>query len=197
MRKIVFALIGLGLVAIVVIGLTQSEGGVAPNPGDIQSKAPSQEEVDKAFEGSPPPLAKLHEEANQIVPGGQKELDRRLAALKGHPVVVNFWGSWCGPCRLEFPHFQQVAVDYGKRVAFLGVNARDNPGQAKKFLKEFPVTFPSVEDGEGSIAARLGARGYPTTAYYDKSGKRVFVHQGLYEEEKDLTDDIREYLGVS
>src|SRR3712207_6667415 len=117
MRRLVFALIGLGLVAIVVIGLTQSEGGVAPNPGDIESKAPSAEEVRKAFEGSPPPLVRLHERANELIPGGRREYRRQLAALKGHPVVVNFWGSWCAPCRLEFPVFQKQAVEWGNRVA--------------------------------------------------------------------------------
>jgi cytochrome c biogenesis protein CcmG, thiol:disulfide interchange protein DsbE len=195
-RRLVFALIGLGLVAIVVIGLTQSEGGVAPNPNEIESRAPSEAEVRQAFADAPPALDRLHERANEIIPGGRREYERQLDALRGHPVVVNFWGSWCGPCRLEFPVFQQQAVEFGDRVAFLGVNARDNREEAEEFLAEFPVTFPSVEDGSGGIASRLGARGYPTTAFYDERGERVSVHQGIYERDEDLAAAIRRHLDV-
>jgi thiol-disulfide isomerase/thioredoxin len=193
-RRIVFALIGLGLVAIVVIGLAQSEGGTSDGPDEIPSPTP--EDIRRAFADAPPALDRLHARANEIIPGGRDEYERQLDALKGHPVVVNFWGSWCAPCRLEFPVFQQQAVKWGDRVAFLGVNAQDNRAKAKEFLEDFPLTFPSVEDGRGGIAGRLGARGYPTTAFYDADGERVFVHQGPYETEKDLADDIREHLRV-
>jgi cytochrome c biogenesis protein CcmG, thiol:disulfide interchange protein DsbE len=192
-RRLVYALIGVGLVAIIVIGLTQSKGGGGPDPNKIVSKAPSQATVDAAFKGSPAPLAKLHREANQIIPGGRPELQRQLAALKGYPVVVNVWGSWCGPCRLEFPSFQQQAVKFGRKVAFLGVNARDNRGAAKTFLKQFPVTYPSVEDVNESVLGRLGGRGYPSTAFYDRQGKLVFLHQGLFRSDAELADAIRRY----
>ena len=59
--------------------------------------------------------------------------------LRGHPVVVNKWGSWCGPCRAEFPYFQRQAIEHGKKVAFLGVDGKDNDANAEEFLKEFPV----------------------------------------------------------
>jgi|tagenome__1003787_1003787.scaffolds.fasta_scaffold20682961_2 cytochrome c biogenesis protein CcmG/thiol:disulfide interchange protein DsbE len=195
-RRLVFALIGLGLVAIIVIGLTQSKGGSGPSENEIVSKAPSAAEVDKAFAGSPPPLARLHGQANQLLPGARKELRRQIAALKGYPVVVNVWGSWCGPCRVEFPSFQQQAVNFGKKVAFLGVNARDNPGDAKAFLRDFPVTYPSVEDHDEAVLGRLGGRGYPSTVYFDRNGKQVHIKQGQYLDEKSLVDDIHRYTGV-
>jgi cytochrome c biogenesis protein CcmG/thiol:disulfide interchange protein DsbE len=196
-RRLVFALIGLGLVAIIVIGLTQSKGGAGPNPNDIVSKAPSASAVSKAFAGSPPPLAALHRRANEIIPGGRAELQRQIKALKGYPIVVNVWGSWCGPCRLEFPSFQQQAVRYGRRVAFLGVDARDNRGAATKFLRDYPVTYPSVEDGDESVLGRLGGRGYPSTAFYDRRGKLVTLHQGLFRSDAELSDAIRRYAGVA
>jgi cytochrome c biogenesis protein CcmG, thiol:disulfide interchange protein DsbE len=195
-RPLVYTLIGLGLVAVIVIGLLQSKGGVAPNPNKIESKAPSAAVVRKAFQGSPAPLATLHREADRLIPGGRSELERQLAKLRGHPVVVNLWGSWCGPCRIEFPSFQQQAVRFGARVAFLGVNAKDNHGDAVRYLRKFPVTYPSVEDPDESVAHKLHTLGYPTTVYYDRSGKKVFVHQGVYADEKDLVDDIRRYTSA-
>jgi thiol-disulfide isomerase/thioredoxin len=196
-RRLVYALIGLGLVAILVIGLTQSKGGTAPNPNAIRSRAPSAAEVARAFKGAPPALAALHRRANQLIPGGRAELQRQVRALKGNPIVLNVWGSWCGPCRLEFPSFQQQAVRFARQVAFLGVDARDNPGAAKRFLRDFPVTYPSVEDPDESVLGRLGGRGYPSTAYYDRSGKMVYLHQGPYPTDAALAEDIRRHTGVS
>jgi cytochrome c biogenesis protein CcmG/thiol:disulfide interchange protein DsbE len=195
-RRLVYALIGVGLVAIIVIGLTQSKGGGGPGENEVVSKAPSAAETAKAFKGSPPPLARLHRQANTLIPGARSELQRQIAALKGYPVVVNIWGSWCGPCRVEFPSFQQQAVKFGSKVAFLGVNARDNPGDAKKFLREFPLTYPSVEDHNEAVLGRLGGRGYPSTVYYDRDGKKVYLKQGQYLDEQALVDDIHRYTGV-
>src|SRR3712207_937525 len=125
MRRFAAALAAAGVATAVGIGLTQSQSGTAPNPDEIVSRAPSDAEVARAFAGSPPPIAALHRRAGRLIPGGRDELRRQLEALRGHPVVVNVWGSWCGPCRLELPAFQQQAVRFGREVAFLGVNARD------------------------------------------------------------------------
>jgi thiol-disulfide isomerase/thioredoxin len=195
-RRLVFALIGLGLVAIIVIGLTQSKGGTGPGANEIVSKAPSGAEVKKALAGSPAPLAKLHREANQLIPGGRPELMRQIKALKGYPVVVNIWGSWCGPCRVEFPSFQVQAVRFGRKVAFLGVNARDNRGDARTFLRDFPLTYPSVEDHNEAVLGRLGGRGYPSTVYFDRAGNQLHIKQGQYLDENALVADIRRYTGA-
>ena len=195
-RRLVFALIGLGLVAIIVIGLAQSSGNKGPSESQVTSKAPPPAEARRALAGSPAPLARLHREANRIIPGGRAELNQQLKGLHGYPVVLNIWGSWCGPCRVEFPSFQQQAVKFGSKVAFLGVNARDNRDAAQGFLKQFPLTYPSVEDPNEAILGKLGGRGYPSTVYYDRNGKQLFIHQGQYQTEKDLVDDIHRYTGV-
>jgi thiol-disulfide isomerase/thioredoxin len=192
----VYATIALGLVAVIVIGLVQSSNSGDRPSGKLVSRAPSAAEQQRAFAGSPPALAALHARANELLGGGSGRYQRELAALKGHPVVVNVWASWCGPCRLEFPVFQQQAVRFGRDVAFLGVNSGDNKGNAQDFLAQFPITYPSVQDGGQRIAQDLGLRGLPGTAYYDATGKRVFLHQGGYSRDGDLQRDITRYLGV-
>ena len=147
----------------------------------------------KALAGSPPPLAALHEQADQLLPGGSEAYDKRIAALRGYPAVVNVWASWCGPCRFEFPTLQKLSAAYGKRVAFLGVNSEDADDAAKTFLEEAPVPYPSYTSGDGGIANELGAIGLPATAFYDRQGKLVFLQQKPYTNDAELRADIERY----
>ena len=101
---------------------------------DPKSNAPTKAEIQRAFAGSPPKLAALHNQGGQLLDGGKDAFHARLDDLRGYPVVVNSWGSWCAPCRGEFPVFQRAAVQLGKRVAFIGLDGQDNEGNARKFL---------------------------------------------------------------
>jgi cytochrome c biogenesis protein CcmG, thiol:disulfide interchange protein DsbE len=162
--------------------------------GDPKSAAPSQAEITKAFAGSPPKLSALHNQANQLLGGGKSAFQERMSELRGYPIVVNSWGSWCGPCRDEFPVFQRVAVDLGKRVAFVGLDAQDNDGNAHKFLKSFPVTYPSYRDPDVKISNSVRAGGFfPTTIFFGRSGKLVYAHPGPYSKAADLIADIKRY----
>ncbi len=153
---------------------------------------PSQITVD--FKGSPAPLAALHAQANQLLGGGPKAFAARLATLKGYPVVVNKWGSWCGPCQSEFPSFQRVAVAYGRQVAFVGLDGKDHDSAATAFLHRFPVTYPSYTDPNESIAGTIQALTYyPQTVFIDRNGKVVYDHAGPYLSVKALTADITRY----
>ncbi len=159
-----------------------------------ESAAPAAPATKQALAGSPPPLASLHAQANELLPGGPAAFRERLAELKGFPVVVNKWASWCGPCREEFPHFQRQAVKRGKEVAFIGVNSMDNDGNAKAFLADYPVTYPSYKDGDGKTSKVFeGSYAFPTTAFYDKRGRLALVKPGGYKTEADLVKDIERY----
>lgn len=147
----------------------------------------------KALAGSPPPLAALHKQANELLPGGAEAYERRIAALRGYPVVVNVWASWCGPCRFEFPVLQKLSAQYGKKVAFLGVNSEDADDAAATFLREEPVPYPSYTDPDKEIFESLGAIGLPDTAFYDESGELVYLKQGPYAENSELEEDVRRY----
>lgn len=141
-----------------------------------------------------PPLRKVRAQASRLLDGGPDAFQARLAELRGHPVVVNQWASWCGPCRYEFPFLRDQAYKYGDRVAFLGVDSKDSRDEAEEFLKELPVPFPHYYDEDASIARVFrGGRAWPTTAFYDASGKLVYTHAGAYASEAKLEEDVRRY----
>lgn len=141
-----------------------------------------------------PELRALERQASQLLDGGTDAFEARVAELRGHPVVVNQWASWCGPCRYEFPFFQRLAAKYAGRVAFLGVNSQDSRGDAEAFLREFRVPFPHYYDKDASVARLFGGgRAWPTTAFYNRAGKLVKTHLGAYASEAKLDEDIRRY----
>jgi cytochrome c biogenesis protein CcmG, thiol:disulfide interchange protein DsbE len=148
----------------------------------------------KALASSPAPLAALHRQANELLAGGTETYEGRIAALRGYPAVVNVWASWCGPCRFEFPHFQRAAANYGKRVAFLGIDSEDSDDAASTFLEEAPVPYPSYTDPDKEIADAIGASlGLPDTAFYDRRGKLVYLKQGPYDDAGELRADIERF----
>jgi cytochrome c biogenesis protein CcmG/thiol:disulfide interchange protein DsbE len=173
--------------AILALGLTSCGG----ESGGDAGKAP---DYARALAGAPQPLAKLYEQADQLLPGGTDAYERQLAELRGYPVVVNKWASWCGPCRVETPWFQRLSARLGKRIAFLGVNSKDSSAAAKEFVREFPLPYPSYSDPDEDIAEAIEATvGFPATAFYDSSGELAHVQQGQYASIDALTADIERY----
>lgn len=191
MRRLLLALGAVAVIAALVIGLSQAGTNKKP-----KNSAPPAAQVAKAFRGSPAPLAALHAQANRlIVNGGVAAVKARIRALHGYPIVINKWASWCGPCRYEFPFLQVLAVRYGRRVAFFGVDSDDNNGDARDFLRRFPVTYPSYSDPGLSIGRALGIsqQANPSTLFLDRNGEVSFQHQGAYAHQRDFEDDIRRY----
>ncbi|GAC1319469.1 MAG: hypothetical protein NVSMB25_10340 [Thermoleophilaceae bacterium] len=178
----------LALIAAVVLGLSQTGGGGSTSP--LKPPSPA------LLAGSPPPLASLHSEAGRLLEGQAPAFRQRLVSLRGYPIVVNKWASWCGPCRAEFPLFGQLAVTEGRRVAFLGVNSGDVDAEARRFLQAHPVSYPSYRDPDLKVAQVFsGVAAFPTTAFYDARGKLRYIHQGAYASEAKLRADIRRYAG--
>jgi len=189
MRRTVLLLAAAALVAVVVIGLTQAGGSSEPTGTFDLAKAKQE------LQGAPAPLAKLHDQSNQLLEGGTSAFDARLATLKGHPVVINKWASWCGPCRAELPILQRVSTEHGKEVAFVGLNSKDKRGSAQRFAAQYPVPYPSYEDPGEKIARSIKApANFPVTVFVDKDGKTVFIHQGGYPSAAKLNADIEKYL---
>jgi cytochrome c biogenesis protein CcmG, thiol:disulfide interchange protein DsbE len=179
----------LALAALALIGLLWSGCGSSGSDGS----GGSHPDYAKALAGAPPALAALHTQANDLLPGDGGAYEQRIAELRGYPVVVNVWASWCGPCREEFPVLQKLSARYGKRVAFLGLNSEDSDDAAATFLREEPVPYPSYTDPDKDIFDSLDAVGLPDTAFYDESGKLVHLKQGPYSDDSELEADVRRY----
>jgi len=120
-------------------------------------------------------------------PSGFTEL---LGQLRGTPVLVNVWGSWCPPCRTEAPALSAASEEFGERVQFLGVDILDDRESARTFMREFDWRYPSIFDVNGAIRDDMGFVGQPITLIFDASGERTLVHQG----EIDL-EQLRAELG--
>jgi cytochrome c biogenesis protein CcmG/thiol:disulfide interchange protein DsbE len=193
MRRWLLAGIGVvGLIVVLVVGLGQAGSGKGTNA--ITTRSSSAREAAAELRGAPAPLAALYRHPSELLGGGKAAVRRQLAALRGHPVVVNKWASWCAPCRAEFPALQAAAARFGKRVAFVGLDAGDNAADARAFLARFPVPYPSFEDPRERAAVALGAgSAYPVTLFYDARGRKTYVHQGGYASEAALATDIRRY----
>jgi len=97
-----------------------------------------------------------------------------VADLRGKAVVVNFWASWCIPCRDEAPVLQQTYERYRDRgLVVLGVDVNDFRADARRFMKRYGLTYPVVYDGKGSTVGKWGVRGFPETFFVDRTGKLV------------------------
>jgi cytochrome c biogenesis protein CcmG/thiol:disulfide interchange protein DsbE len=97
-----------------------------------------------------------------------------LASLKGKAVVLNFWASWCIPCKDEAPLLEEAWREHRDRgLVVLGVDAQDFKGDARKFMARYGLTYPVVYDGKGSTLGRYGITGFPETFFVDRQGNLV------------------------
>lgn len=164
--------------------------GCGEDVGNPESKL-TEAQATARIPGAPAPLRRIRAQASQLLDGGSAAFEERISDLRGYPIVVNKWASWCGPCRLEFPHFQQAAIEYGERVGFLGVNSNDAKAPAQTFLSELPLPYPSYLDPSSEIANLIKApTAFPATAFFDSRGRLVHLKQGVYTSDEELFADI-------
>ena len=161
-------------------------------------QAPSIADAGSQLRGSPRALAALHAQHGRLL-GQTSALSARLHALRGHPIVLNVWASWCEPCREEFPLLATAAARYGREVAFVGADVSDPTANARSFLAAHPVSYPSYSSSVSALSAlKLYPNGPPQTVFINARGKVVFVHDGEYQSLVSLENDIGQYgLGVT
>jgi peroxiredoxin len=172
MRRLVPALVGAALLA----GCSTGTGAVDVNNGGefrFVAGTPAGEVIPADQRATAPDFS------GQLLGGGTFS----STELAGHVAVLNFWGSWCAPCRVETPEFQQVYADVkDEGVSFLGLNVKETSQQfATSFVDRFGIRFPSLYDPRGEVA--LAFRGYPanaipSTIVLDQEGRVAAVYTG-------------------
>lgn len=177
------SLVAIAVAVVLVVSHRSDNAAVTAAPVAAASGA--------ADHGVPRQIAANESQGNQVIDGSIKD---KLATLKGVPVVVNQWASWCPNCKQEFPYFQQLARTYEKRVAFVGLDSQDRRGDAQAFLQGFPVKYPSLYDAGADQARSIGGgQGWPTTFFYDRTGRQTYVREGGYTSADVLQADIQRY----
>jgi cytochrome c biogenesis protein CcmG, thiol:disulfide interchange protein DsbE len=134
--------------------------------------------VATACGGAAAPEAEPELAPGSIVAGTSLDLDRALRELRGRPVVVNFWATWCVPCKTEMPRLVEAAGRYGEEVTFLGVNVQDDPIAAERFAQEYRIPFASIADPDRRIMESQQLLGLPVTQFYRADGELAFLHNG-------------------
>jgi cytochrome c biogenesis protein CcmG, thiol:disulfide interchange protein DsbE len=105
-----------------------------------------------------------------------------LSDLRGHPVLLNFWASWCVPCKQEAPVLEAAWEKWQDQgVKFLGVDAQDGRTWAREFEQKYGITYPSVVEGTPEEMARYGVLGFPETFFIDAEGKIVAKYVGPFD----------------
>lgn len=158
-------------VAVALIGASVAFGVLATWAGIGAPPSVNHQVEDTGPRSGPAPafrLADLADPARTIA----------LADLRGRPAVVNFWASWCVPCRREMPRLAAAARRLDGRVAFLGVNYKDQRADALAFARDMGTPYPSVIDADGAVGDRYGIYGLPTTVFVDAGGRIVGRYLG-------------------
>jgi thiol-disulfide isomerase/thioredoxin len=180
--------------ALAALTLAACGGGYGAGAPTSTLSAAAVQSAAKRLATAPAALRANAADANTIAGTGTAALDARLAKLKGQPVVVNQWASWCGPCRAEFPLFADAVAVHGSKVAFLGIDFNDNRDDARRFLDELPPGFASIYDRSGDAVRSLGGRSIaPTTFFIGSDGKRRYIKFGGYSDAATLEADVRRY----
>lgn len=180
-RRSVIIVIAVSIINVALLALLGSQ---LLMPAQDQSHSAS-----SPLEGHPAPdftLAALSEHAAPKI---------ALASLKGKPLMLNFWASWCDPCKHEAPLLEATwRRVQGQGIVFLGIDFQDAASDGLSFLRTYGITYPNVVDPSGSTAINYGVTGVPETVFIDRHG--VIVHKVIGElTEQSLESNLHALLG--
>ncbi|MFC1871436.1 TlpA family protein disulfide reductase [Chloroflexota bacterium] len=170
MWKIVSLIMATGLVLSMMITACQPEPDAAPQVGKLapEFQLPSLEGEVVSFSG-----------------------------LWGNPVMLNFWATWCGPCRLEIPYIQELHEEWrDKDLAVLTVNVGENPSQVEEFMAQNQLTFPVLLDVDGEVSTQYSVRGIPTTVFIDSEGVIRVIKVGAFSSKAAIERDLSKIISL-
>ena len=151
--------------------------------------------VTAACHSAPKATAQQTLAPGRIVPGSVEVLKKSLSSLRGKPIVVNYWATWCIPCRAEMPRIVAAAARYGSSVHFLGIDVEDDTKTADDFARQRGVQYPLLSDERGAIRSAERIVGLPVTQFYRADGQLAFVNNGELQD-ADLKKRIDDLLVV-
>jgi thiol-disulfide isomerase/thioredoxin len=151
--------------------------------GAVATSCPGQATTDGGATG-PPVVGKRAPDFELDTLDGQTIV---LSQLKGRLVLVNFWATWCGPCRHEMPFLQQLYEDWpGEELVLLTVNVGENSSQVAQFLQSEGFSFTVLLDGEATVAQRYSVTGIPTTFFIDKESLIQKIKVGTFQSQAEI-----------
>lgn len=123
------------------------------------------------------------------------DLEGNFPLTEGKILLVDFWASWCGPCRLAFPELEKIHKDYNEKgLLLVGVSVDDRAADMQKFLKRQPVSFSIVRDAKKSLVSHMQVKAMPTTYLVDASGTIRYIHSGYHGQES--ADALRKQIDL-
>jgi cytochrome c biogenesis protein CcmG/thiol:disulfide interchange protein DsbE len=165
---------------------------VSPPPTSTPDSSPSTPATSK------PPARPI---AGFSAPGFRLEstdgLSVSLASLEGHPVVLNFWATWCGPCRHEIPFLQDLATDpawLDRGLEMVAIDIQESEADVRQFMESFGMTYPVLLDRSGQVANLYNIRGIPTTFFIDKDGIIQNVRVGTFSSKGEIETIIEQAI---
>lgn len=114
-----------------------------------------------------------------------------LSALRGRPVMLNFWATWCTACRAEYPYLVQEYKQYGSQIAWYAVDEQQSTKTVMSYVQKFQVPFPILLDPQGLVGGDYNVTGFPTTIFINKRGVIVAVQRGAFGSPAQIAHDIK------
>ncbi len=138
-------------------------------------------------------------QVGKLAPGFQlPDLSGQLVSLgdlRGNPVLVNFWASWCGPCVYEMPYIQEVYNRWSDRgLVVLAISIGESPSQVREFMESNHLSFPVLLDGDGAVAEQYNIRGIPTTVFVDKEGIIRAMRVGAFPGQAAIEENLKQII---
>jgi cytochrome c biogenesis protein CcmG/thiol:disulfide interchange protein DsbE len=183
-RTIIAVIMLVGALAAAGCGPAES-----PAPGGTDSTITLKNNPDaRPVVGSPAPDFVLESTAGQAI---------SLGSLAGRPVLLNFWATWCGPCKEEIPYLQDLSRDrdwLDRGLEVVAVDIQEGRQEVQEFMKEFGMTYRVLLDGSGEVAGLYNIRGIPTTVFIDKVGIIRYIKIGTFTGKQEIESILEQTI---